>query len=172
MANHTDQVIALLTEQNALLRGILVALRDRVTPMEASSSVASDRDLDDPKRGNPKVRLNPRDWRGASMKGRQFSECPPEFLDLLAETLDYFAGKEETEGKTHNGTLVAPWTRKDAARARGWAKRMRDGKHHRPQTLQPENEPATWAADAPAPLAVNPSEYNPWASDQKSAGWD
>jgi hypothetical protein len=62
------------------------------------------------------------------MKGARFSECPAEFLDLLAGAFDYFARKaEENDETTTSGKPVAPYKRKDAARARGWAKRIRAG---------------------------------------------
>lgn len=114
-----------------LLRRIAVAV-EKLASGGASSSgeVASDRDLDS-QYGDPEVRLNkmPRDWTGPSYKGRKFSECPPELLDMLADMFEYFAKKAEESGETHNGKPVAPYKRKDAARARGWAKRIRDGKH-------------------------------------------
>jgi hypothetical protein len=93
----------------------------------ASVDVADDADLDGTY-GNPKVNFNPRDWHGDVMKGARFSECPAEFLDLLAGAFDYFARKaEENDETTTNGKPVAPYKRKDAARARGWAKRIRAG---------------------------------------------
>lgn len=54
------------------------------------------------------------------MTGRTFSECPPEYLDLLADRFDYFAGKEPDEKK-------AGYNRLDARRARAWAARLRSG---------------------------------------------
>jgi hypothetical protein len=89
--------------------------------------VADDRDLDG-KYGNPNVKFNPRDWHGESMKGRSMSECPAEFLDLLAESFEWFARRDEKEGKTtQSGKPLAPYQRKDAARCRGWAARIRNG---------------------------------------------
>lgn len=81
---------------------------------------APDGDLDS-KYGDPEVRAkDPRDWTGVPMKGLKFSECPAEYLDLLADRFDYFAGKEPDPKK-------ANYNRKDAARARGWAARKRAG---------------------------------------------
>jgi len=71
--------------------------------------------------GDPTIKAkDPRDWAGESMQGRKFSECPVEYLDLLADRYDYFAGNE-TDAKKAN------YNRLDAARARGWAARIRDG---------------------------------------------
>jgi hypothetical protein len=85
-------------------------------------------DIDGP-RGNPEVRFIPKRWEGASYKGKTFSECDPDFLDMLAEAFDYFARKEdETGALDKNGGPKSRWTRLDAGRARAWAKRLR-GSH-------------------------------------------
>lgn len=92
-------------------------------------ALADDRDLDS-QYGNPIVKFDPRDWTGPSMKGRAMSDCDPDFLEMIAETFDYFASQaEEKDEKTNSGKPVAPYKRKDAARARGWAARIRRGKH-------------------------------------------
>jgi hypothetical protein len=85
--------------------------------------IASDADLDSPW-GNPVAKFTPRGWTGSDCKGLHFSDCPSAFLLLLAETFDYFAEKAaETDERTDKGKPVADYKRKDAARARGWAKR-------------------------------------------------
>lgn len=114
---------------------------------QASATVASDSDLDG-KYGDPEIKArDPRDWTGPSMQGRRFSECPAEYLDMVAERLDYFAEQAEEEGKTtSSGKPVAPYNRKDAARARGWAARIRSGRHV--QTTPPSDG---WASGADAP---------------------
>lgn len=92
------------------------------------ATIASDSDLDG-KYGNPEVKIrDPRDWSGDSMIGRKFSECPADYLDMIASRLDFFAGKSDEEGKeTAAGKPVSQYQRLDAARARGWAKRVRAG---------------------------------------------
>ena len=113
----SDQGIKLLADILRTLERIEKKLGNGAAS-NAAGAVASDRDLDS-QYGNPKVPLNPRDWHGASFKGRQLSECPAEFLDLLAETFDYFAKKaEEKDERTSGGKPVADYKRKDAARAR------------------------------------------------------
>lgn len=88
---------------------------------------APDSDLDS-QWGDPELKFIPRGWSGAPCKGFHFSECPPELLDLVAESLDYVADQAEAKDeKTSKGKPVAPYKRKDAQRARGWAKRLRDG---------------------------------------------
>lgn len=87
----------------------------------ASGLFASDKELDGPN-GDPQVKFPPRNWAGPDCKGRKFSECPPEFLDALAEALSYSA-KNPKVGKEK----YAKWNELDAARARSWARRLRDG---------------------------------------------
>lgn len=87
-----------------------------------SGAIASDADLDG-KYGNPTVRFNPKRWEGDGFTGKNYSDCSPDFLDILAEALDYSADNP-TAGKEK----YVEGNRKDAARARGWAKRLRSGK--------------------------------------------
>lgn len=130
-----------------VLRSIDASLKTLIQQAAANKPkpVATDRDLDG-NYGNPVVKFDPRDWTGASCKGLKFSDCPAPFLDLLAETFDYFAGQAEAKNeKTNSGKSVADYKRQDAARARGWAARIRSGRHI--QTQQPIAPPdANWAA--------------------------
>jgi len=117
-------------ESLALLRSIDASLKElvKIARGQQGKPIATDRDLDG-KYGNPIVRFMPRDWTGPSFKGRPLSECPAELLDLLAETFDYFAGQsEQNDERTDKGKPVADYKRADAARCRGWAKRIRDGR--------------------------------------------
>lgn len=71
--------------------------------------------------GDPIVKAkDPRDWSGDPMQGKHFSECPPAYLDMLADRYDYFATKDEDATKQRYAKL-------DAARARAWAARLRSG---------------------------------------------
>lgn len=120
----SDETLALLRSIDASLKTLV-----KVLGATAAKAVASDRDLDG-KYGNPKVTFMPRDWAGPSYKGRLFSECPPDLLDMLAETFEYFASQAEAKDeRTDRGKPVAEFKRADAARARGWAQRIRSGKH-------------------------------------------
>lgn len=115
------ETINLLRSIDASLKQI-TAYIGRVSHVatDALHAVASDADLDG-QWGNPEVRAkDPRDWTGEPMKGRRFSECPAEYLDMLAARFDFFATKETDDKKIG-------YAKKDAARARGWAKRIRDG---------------------------------------------
>ena len=81
--------------------------------------------------GDPVIKAkDPRDWAGDTMQGKKFSECPAEYLDLLADRYDYFSERETDPKK-------AGYNRMDAARARGWAARIRDG--YKPETVVDED---------------------------------
>lgn len=126
--------MAATAESLALLRSIDASLKQLVKHFAAAAPkvIASDRDLDG-QHGDPELRFTVRDWTGPNYKGRRFSECPADLLDLIAESLDYFARKsDEADERTTRGHKVADYRRADAARARGWAKRIRDGKHAPP----------------------------------------
>lgn len=127
----SQEVIDLLTKIRDHLASIDASMRELVARKRAAApkEVASDRDLDG-KYGNPIVKFMPRDWNGASFKGARFSECPPDLLDMLANTFDWFADQAEQKNeRTNSGKPVAGYKRADAARARGWAKRIREGRH-------------------------------------------
>lgn len=118
-------------------------------------TVASDRDLDG-QYGNPEIKAkSPRDWTGDDMKGKRLSECPPEYLDLTASRLDYFAEQNRAEAEDPQTPTEqvadllkkAKYNRIDASRHRGWAARLRAG--WTPPVDAPFGEPA---ADAGAPL--------------------
>lgn len=100
----------------------IAELRARVEAMEAASGLfVADRELDSAK-GDPRAKFSPKRWRGRDFKGQPMSACAPDFLDAYAEALQYSA-EHPKEGKEQ----FAAFDRKDAARARSWARRMRAG---------------------------------------------
>lgn len=102
------------------LRAAYAELRARVSYLEAASGLfASDEDLDG-RNGDPVVKFAPRQWTGDVFVGRPFSECSPEFLEMLAESLQYAADNPKPDKEKY-----APYNRRDAARARSWARRIR-----------------------------------------------
>jgi hypothetical protein len=121
MASGEDALVA--------LRSIDASLKELLAIAKATAPkpVAPDRDLDG-QYGNPELKFMPRDWTGISYKGSRFSECPADLLEMIAETFDYFAQQAEANHEqTGSGKPVAPYKRQDAARARGWARRIRNG---------------------------------------------
>jgi hypothetical protein len=115
----SQQAIDLLTEIRDGIR-TLIALQQ--SGGASGGAVASDVELTGP-HGDPQIRMRVKDWSGPDMKGKRASQCPPEFLDLYADLLDWAAGKEEADPEKKR---FAPLTRKDAARCRAHAKRKRD----------------------------------------------
>jgi len=129
----SDDAVAILTSIDASLKTLVQLAQQRRPSREAparlnGSTIAPDSDLDSP-HGDPIIKAkSPRDWNGPSMEGKRLSECPPAYLNLLAQRFDYFAEKAETEGAlASNGKPLAPYNRRDAARARGWMQRLRNG---------------------------------------------
>lgn len=154
MSGKGEDALACLQRIEGLLRVIVARLP------EPGKEIASDEDLDS-KYGDPEVKLTPRDWTGDSFKGLHMSQCPARFLEMLAEMFDYFAVQAEKTNKlTTTGKPVAPYNRRDAARARGWAKRVRAGHVSAP--------PAAFAG----PMA--PSPFNPpqQSVSEFAAGFD
>lgn len=132
----SQEALDVLRSIDATLKQMLALAQQRAAATRAAQpkTVATDRELDG-NYGDPVVKFIPRNWSGSqSFKGKRMSECPPALLDMLAETFDYFAGQAEAKNEmTDRGKPVAEYKRADAARARGWAKRMRSGTHPAPQ---------------------------------------
>lgn len=141
-------------EEFAVLKSIDLSLRKLVVVAERKAeervkaaqnapgpAVASDHDLDS-QWGDPEVKArDPRDWTGPTMKGRRFSECPAEYLEMVAERLDYFTS--QNPGATEDDQKKIKYQKLDAARARGWAARIRAGK----VTPRADDGPPPWADD-------------------------
>jgi len=131
-AKPPSETIAVLKSIDLSLRTLVVIAQGKAeTRAKASlaapgATVASDADLDS-QWGDQEIKAkDPRDWTGEPMSGRRFSECPAEYLDMVADRKDYFVsinaqGTEEEKKK-------AKYDRLDAMRARGWAARIRAGK--------------------------------------------
>ncbi len=107
------------TETLALLTRIAVAVEALAGQIRTDPPVS----LDGP-HGDPVVKAkDPRDWAGEIQAGKRLSECPPAYLDLLADRYDFFARKNADDGDERK----AGYARTDAARCRGWAARLRAG---------------------------------------------
>jgi hypothetical protein len=116
----TAETLRLLTSIDESLKAICAAIVQLADKAAAKRDGNNDRICDGP-HGDPLVRAkDPKDWTGEPMKGKRFSECPPDYLDMLAERFDYFASREEDATKQKYNLL-------DARRARAWAARLRAG---------------------------------------------
>lgn len=119
----------------------------------AGGRVASARELAG-KYGDPSVRKDPRNWVGPSFVGARFSQCPSEYLELIAEFKDWCADKDQTKPESEQrkvGTKNKPaweYDRLDAALARGWAERNR-GKKLLPPAPAPASDFGGDPGDAP-----------------------
>lgn len=103
--------------------------------------VADDRELDS-QYGNPVVHKDPPRWEGQRYAGRKLSDTEPAFLDCFAEFKEWQAGMDEKNGKVDGkGRPTAQFNLKDAARARGWAARLRRQSSNGP--VQPAPKPST-----------------------------
>ena len=93
--------------------------------------IATDRDLDS-QWGDEVIKKIAKNWKGESFVNRRMSECSIEFLEYFADHNEWAAG-EDDEKAAGNGpdsekyAKYARYGRTRAARARGWAKRLRDG---------------------------------------------
>ena len=101
--------ITLLKSIDQSLRTMVVLMQQKAEAAASTpvATVASDIDLDS-KWGDEEIKFDPRDWTGDSCKNKRMSQCPPAFLDIFAETADYFAGEDEALGKLYNGKPTAP----------------------------------------------------------------
>ena len=104
--------------------------------------VAADADLDS-QWGDEEVKKSPPRWRGDDYAGKRMSECPPDFLDAFAEFKDYCADRDERKVGDEKAQKYAGYNRRSAARARGWAKRLRAG-WRRPGTAEPDAGGESW----------------------------
>jgi hypothetical protein len=108
----------------AEVTGAALPQRQTVNAAMGLPEPAPDADLDS-QYGDPEVRTMPKDWQGQNLVGAKYSQCPPDFLKMLAGLLMWQARKDEEAGKlTAKGHPVADFKRKDAARALGWLRRI------------------------------------------------
>ena len=125
-------------------------VQDVMTQMAAplEDAIADDRDLDGPY-GNPEIKRDPPRWTGTSFAGARFSDATPEYLESLAGFCEWKARESDKKNElASNGKPRSQYLRKDAARARGWRRRILAGA----QRTAPRPKPV--AADEPADLEM------------------
>ena len=157
-----DARVAALEARIVALEAVIASLRSAFGGGGAGANggarVAPDVDLDG-RWGDEEIRIGTvRGWEGRSMKGYRMSDCPPEFLDLFADAMTWFAKKADEKNEMWKGTPVSKYNLRSAGRARGWAARLRSGWTRPPQQTQaaPEGRPS-WM-DAAPPQGSAPSE--------------
>jgi hypothetical protein len=131
MGDNLDAVLAALARIEAKVDALKAAGGATAGSQPASGGAADDADLDS-EWGDPIVKKDPTRWKGASYAGCHMSECPADYLGVLASQFDWMAQKDDEQKKTWTsnkpGAQPVPassFKRKDAARARGWAARAR-----------------------------------------------
>ncbi len=120
-----EQLRVLRAMADGMLRGmggVAPAANGGSAPAPTSSgggTVAPDSDLDG-QYGDPQIKFSPRKWAGANYVGSTYSQTEPDFLDVVAEALEWSANNPKPAKLKY-----ADYDRRDAARARGWAARLR-----------------------------------------------
>lgn len=121
----------------------MATIEERLTALEAEvkhlkatrpAQAAAPVNLEADKYANFTVRKSPPNWLdkgGPDYAGTSIADTTPEFCDAVADFLDWQAAKDEAKNYSYvngKGATVFPaeYARKDAARARAWAKRLRD----------------------------------------------
>ena len=114
--------------------GLTQALR-RIDALEHALDLFCTNEQLDGQRGDPKVRFDPKGWRGDKCKGKKASECPPDFLDAYASTIQWFAdnpkpidenlGHAAREEAIKDRDKGVKFDKLDAKRCRSWARRKR-----------------------------------------------
>jgi hypothetical protein len=110
------------------LRRDLSALRARIDSLETASGIfVSDKELDGPK-GSFRVPFDPKRWTGASCRGKEIRDCPPDFCEAFAEFCDWSAAHPKPRpGREQYAERDAANERRRAALCRSWARRKRSG---------------------------------------------
>jgi hypothetical protein len=152
------------------------ALERRLATVESQLEAQKPVDLSD-RYADFTIRKSPPQWLqsgGHDFAGQPISTTSPEFCDAIASFLDWQASKDEEQGKTYvnaKGVTVAPavYARKDAARARAWATRLRENRR------TPVAAPGAWATrlreNRRTPVAApGPRRQSPAAPAQPTFG--
>lgn len=109
------------------LQAAIKRIEAKMSSGGAGGDVATDRDLDGP-HGDQVVRKDPKRWptENGSFVGCKWSECPPDYLDVLAGFREWQAQQDDKKGDD-DSKRKASFARLDAKRMRGWAQRKRNG---------------------------------------------
>lgn len=126
-----DELMRLVQETHTIVCNLekqiasLIVKQAARQPAQPAGDVATDRDLDG-QYGDPVIKKDPKRWEGDSYVGCRFSECPPEYLDEVANFKAWQADMDSRKG-TKEADTKAKFNRLDGNRARGWAARKRAG---------------------------------------------
>jgi hypothetical protein len=103
----------------------------QASPYAAQKRIATDAEMSRFKT-DQKVRFDPKHWPGDSHKGRTLIQCEPNFLEIYADQIEWFAfkAKEKVAAGTadDNAKRDAQWGELNAAQYRRLAADMRTGR--------------------------------------------
>ena len=103
----------------------------QASPYAQAKKIATDQEMAR-FNGSLKVRFDPKRWPGDPHKGRTMLQCDPNFLEIYADQIEYFAGKakEAVAAGTadENAKRDAQWGELNASQYRRLAADMRAGK--------------------------------------------
>ena len=118
-----DLLLVKLDAMNNMMLGMLAAPQRAPTIAAPTPVHVTDADLDGP-HGDPEVKYPPKDWPGDDYAGRPLSRTSSSFCKRMGDLWDWQAGKDEVSGDEKK-VKNARYKRLDAARARGWAARLK-----------------------------------------------
>jgi hypothetical protein len=93
--------------------------------------------------GDIEIKKDPKRWTGQPLAPIRASQCPPDYLDIVAAFLEWKAGKNDAAGKEK----YAEYDRRDAARCRRWAIEMREGRVKQAPVRERDDSPPPAAND-------------------------
>lgn len=93
--------------------------------------------------GDVEIKKDPKRWTGRPLAPIRASQCPPDYLDIVADFLDWKATKNEADGKEK----YAGYDRRDAARCRRWAIEIREGRVQQAPVREVDDSPPPSAGD-------------------------
>lgn len=131
---YLQQIVAELQAMNRALIARAPAPAGKAS--SSAPTIASDADLDGP-HGDPVVKYPPKDWPGEDFRGMPLSQTSASFCERMAGYWDWQASGDEKSGDEKK-IKSARFKRLDAARARGWERRLRADE---PKGRVPADEP-------------------------------
>lgn len=146
------EILLLLLAEMRKLNASVAARKPAAQPIAA----ADNRELDSGK-GDPVVTRDPKKWTGPPMIGRKFSQCPVDYLEVVADFLEWKVNNPQA-GKDPK---FADYDRRDAARALGWIQRLNGGWVSPAGAIDPPRNGATATSHA----SNEPSGYGASSDD-------
>ena len=97
-------------------------------PAASKQAPLNDAFLDANEWADKTIQKDPPRWNGGSYVGRRYSQCPPDYLEVLAGYLDWKAAnpRKDDAGNVLTNNKGRPWHEVDAFEAqivRAWARR-------------------------------------------------